>query len=51
MLPPGTPEWRANRDFWIAMFGVMCGGLFIFCYLQKLSFGYGSENLTYAVRI
>ena len=51
MEPPNSPEFRTNRDFWIAMFGIMCGGLFIFTYIQKLSFGYGAENLTYAVRV
>lgn len=32
------------------MFQVMCTGLFIFSFLQKYSFGYGSENLTNQIR-
>ena len=33
MLPPSSPEFAQNRDFWIAMFAVMCAGLFVFTYL------------------
>jgi hypothetical protein len=29
----------------------MCTGLFIFTFLQKYAFGYGSENLTNKIRI
>ena len=32
------------------MFGVLCLGIFVFTYIQKLAFGYGSENLTYRLR-
>jgi hypothetical protein len=33
------------------MFMLLCLAIFIFTFLQKLSFGYGSENLTYKIRI
>jgi ABC-type multidrug transport system fused ATPase/permease subunit len=50
MIPLSDPSFETERDFWVAMFGLLCCGIFLFTYVQKLAFGYGSENLTYKVR-
>jgi hypothetical protein len=42
---------RFNTNFLVLMFMVLCLSIFIFTFLQKLSFGYGSENLTNKIRI
>jgi len=51
MLSIDDPEFETQRNFWITMFGVLCAGIFLFTFLQKLAFGYGSENLTKTLRL
>ena len=42
---------RSETNFWVLMFMILCLAIFIFTFLQKLSFGYGAENLTNKIRI
>lgn len=51
MDPIDDPDWDSNRDFWVIMFAIMCSTMFIFTYVQKLAFGYCSENLTHSFRV
>jgi len=51
MEPVDGGSFKEDSDFWIGMFALLCAGIFIFTYMQKLAFGYGSENLTYRVRV
>ena len=50
LIKTDNPNFVDDCHFWVIMFAVMCGCLFIFAYLQRLSFGIGSENLTSEVR-
>lgn len=51
MLPIDNPEFVQQRDFWVLMFGILCFGMFLFTFIQKLAFGYGSENLVKTIRV
>ena len=51
MLDITDPNFITQRNFWISMFGVLCSGIFIFTFTQKMAFGMGSENLTKTIRI
>ena len=50
MIPIDDPTFVTERDFWVTMFGLLCVGIFVSTYIQKLAFGYGSENLTHRLR-
>lgn len=51
LMDTDNPNFEDDCFFWVWMFFAMCGGLFVFTWIQKLSFGIGAENLTSAVRI
>lgn len=51
MLDINDPEFVTQRNFWISMFGVLTVGMFVSSFVQKLSFGYCSENLVKTIRL
>lgn len=51
MIDPSDPKFVELRNFWVGMFGVLTVGMFLSSFIQKLSFGYCSENLTKTIRI
>lgn len=40
-----------QRDLWTWVFAVLCVGIGLSTYIQKLSFNLGGENLTYKIRV
>lgn len=51
MIDPTDPEFLKLRNFWVSMFAVLTVGIFFSSFIQKLSFGYCSENLIKTIRI
>jgi ATP-binding cassette subfamily B (MDR/TAP) protein 1 len=51
MIDPSDPEFVIQRNFWMMMFVILCVFIFISTFLQKLAFGYCSENLVKTIRI
>lgn len=51
MIPIDDPRFVEQRNFWVSMFAVLCGGMFLFTFIQKLAFGFGSENLVKTIRV
>lgn len=51
MMDVNDPQFVEQRNFWIAMFGVLTVGMFVSSFVQKLSFGYCSENLVKTIRL
>ena len=51
VLMDQSETFESDRDFWTIMFGVLCAGIFISYYLQKLAFGYCAENLSSTFRM
>jgi hypothetical protein len=45
VLMDQSETFESDRDFWTIMFGVLCAGIFISTYLQKVAFGYCAESL------
>lgn len=50
MIKTDNPNFEKDCHFWVIMFAIMCACLFLFAYIQRLSFGLGAENLTSEVR-
>jgi ABC-type multidrug transport system fused ATPase/permease subunit len=48
---PPTPEMERLRNIWTGVFVALCICIGLSTYLQKLWFGRGGENLTYALRV
>ncbi len=44
-------QFIQKRNFWTIMFVILCLGIGISTYCQKLCFGIGGENLTHALRV
>ena len=51
MEPFDDVNFKDDTNFWVGMFAILCCGIFIFTFMQKLAFGHGSENLTYRFRV
>lgn len=51
MLDPSSDDFMEQRNFWVSMFAIMTVGMFTSSFLQRLAFGYCSENLTKTLRL
>lgn len=50
MLVPQAKNFISDRNFWCGMFIILCFGMAIFGFLNKLVYAFLGENLTYTVR-
>lgn len=51
MLDITDPDYIDIRNYWVLMFGILTIGMFVSSFVQKLSFGYCSENLVKTIRL